>query len=64
MLYSVVFYDHIWWCVSCTDIRGGFKIMKMLMLNVVNKDVKMVEANGLDDYYKFIGSNYVDIIHR
>ena len=38
--------------------------MKMLMLDVVNKDVKMVEANGLDDYYKFIGCNYVDIIHR
>ena len=38
--------------------------MKMLLLDVVNKDVKMVEANGLADYYKFIGCNYVDIIHR
>ena len=38
--------------------------MKMLMLDVVNKDVKMVEANGLDDYYKLIGCDYVDIIHR
>ena len=38
--------------------------MKMLLLDVVNKDVKMVEANGLDDYYKLIGCNYVDIIHR
>ena len=38
--------------------------MKMLMLDVVNKDVKMVEANGLTDYYNFIGCNYVDIIHR
>ena len=38
--------------------------MKMLMLDVVNKDVKMVEANGLADYYKLIGCNYVDIIHR
>lgn len=38
--------------------------MKMLMLDVENKDVKMVEANGLDDYYKLIGCNYVDIIHR
>ena len=38
--------------------------MKMLMLDVENKDVKMVEANGLDDYYKFIGCEYVDIIHR
>lgn len=38
--------------------------MKMLLLDVVNKDVKMVEANGLDDYYKLIGCDYVDIIHR
>ena len=38
--------------------------MKMLMLDVVNKDVKMVEANGLDDYYKLIGCRYIDIIHR
>ena len=38
--------------------------MKMLMLDVENKDVKMVEANGLDDYYKLIGCKYVDIIHR
>ena len=38
--------------------------MKMLMLDVVNKDVKMVEANGLADYYRLIGCNYVDIIHR
>ena len=38
--------------------------MKMLMLDVVNKDVKMVEANTLADYYKLIDCNYVDIIHR
>ena len=38
--------------------------MKMLMLDVENKGVKMVEANGLDDYYKLIGCDYVDIIHR
>ena len=38
--------------------------MKMLMLDVVNKDVKMVEANGLGDYYNLIGCDYVDIIHR
>lgn len=38
--------------------------MKMLMLDVVNKDIKMVEANGLADYYKLIGCDYVDIIHR
>ena len=38
--------------------------MKMLMLDVENKEVKMVEATDLADYYKFIGCNYVDIIHR
>lgn len=38
--------------------------MKMLMLDVENNDVKMVEANTLADYYKLIGCNYVDIIHR
>ena len=38
--------------------------MKMLMLDVENKDVKMVEANTLADYYRLIGCNYVDIIHR
>ena len=38
--------------------------MKMLLLDVENKKVKVVEANGLNDYYKFIGCNYVDIIHR
>ena len=38
--------------------------MKMLMLDVVNKDVKMVEANGLDDYYKIIGCRTINIIHR
>ena len=38
--------------------------MKMLLLDVENKDVKIVEANCLADYYKFIGCNYVDIIHR
>ena len=38
--------------------------MKMLLLDVENRKVKVVEANGLDDYYKFIDCNYVDIIHR
>ena len=38
--------------------------MKMLLLDVVNKDVKMVEANGLADYYKLIGCRCIDIIHR
>ena len=38
--------------------------MKMLMLDVENKDVKMVEANTLADYYKLIGCRCMDIIHR
>ena len=38
--------------------------MKMLFLDVENREVKCVEANTLDDYYKFIDCNYVDIIHR
>ena len=38
--------------------------MKMLLLDVEKRDVKMVEANGLADYYKLIGCDYVDIIHR
>ena len=38
--------------------------MKMLLLDVEKCDIKMVEANGLDDYYKLIGCGYVDIIHR
>ena len=38
--------------------------MKMLFLDVENREVKCVEANTLDDYYKFIDCNYIDIIHR
>ena len=38
--------------------------MKMLMLDVVNKNIKMVEANTLADYYKLIGCRCLDIIHR
>ena len=38
--------------------------MKYLLLDVENRDVKMVEANGLDDYYRFIGCRCIDIVHR
>ena len=38
--------------------------MKMLLLDVENRDIKMVEANTLADYYKIIGCRCVDIIHR
>ena len=38
--------------------------MKMLMIDVENRKVKLVEANGLKDYYKLIGCRTIDIIHR
>ena len=38
--------------------------MKMLFLDVYNNRFKMVNANGLDDYYELIGCRTIDIIHR
>ena len=38
--------------------------MKMLMLDVENKEVKIVEANGLNDYYELIGCRCIDIVRR
>ena len=38
--------------------------MKYLLLDVKNREIKTVEANGLDDYYKIIGCRTVDIISR
>ena len=38
--------------------------MKMLFLDVKNKEVKMVESNGLDDYYRLIGCRCIDIVSR
>ena len=38
--------------------------MKMLMIDVENKDVRLVEANTLDDYYRLIGCRTIDIISR
>ena len=38
--------------------------MKMLMLDVENKEIKIVEANGLNDYYELIGGRCIDIISR
>ena len=38
--------------------------MKMLMIDVENRKVKLVEVNGLKDYYKLIGCRCIDIIHR
>ena len=38
--------------------------MKMLLLDVENNEVKVVDANTLDDYRKFIGCRYIDIVRR
>ena len=38
--------------------------MKILLLDVENKEIKMVEANGLDDYYELIGCRCIDIVRR
>ena len=38
--------------------------MKYLFLDVENRDVKMVEANELDDYYRLIGCRTIDIVSR
>ena len=38
--------------------------MKMLLLDVENREVKLVEANGLDDYYRLIGCRTIDIVSR
>ena len=38
--------------------------MKKLLLDVENKEIKMVEANGLNDYYELIGCKCIDIVRR
>ena len=38
--------------------------MKHLLLDVKNREVKTVEANGLEDYYRLIGCRTIDIISR
>ena len=38
--------------------------MKYLLLDVKNRDVKMVEANDLEDYYRLIGCRTIDIVSR
>ena len=38
--------------------------MKMLLLDVKNREVKIVEANDLEDYYRLIGCRTIDIISR
>ena len=38
--------------------------MKMLLLDVKNREVKVVEPNTLDDYYNLIGCRTIDIVRR
>lgn len=38
--------------------------MKFLFLDVYNNELKTVEANGLDDYYRLIGCRTIDIVRR
>lgn len=38
--------------------------MKMLLLDVQNNELKVVEVNGLEDYYKYIGCSVIDIVRR
>ena len=38
--------------------------MKMLLLDVENNELKVVEANGLEDYYRLIGCDTIDIVRR
>lgn len=38
--------------------------MKYLLIDVINNDVRLVEANDLDDFYKLLNCRCIDIIHR
>ena len=38
--------------------------MKMLLIDVYNNEIKVVEANGLADYYKYIECDLIDIVRR
>ena len=38
--------------------------MKMLLLDVYENEVKMVEANNLEDYYKYLNCRCIDIVSR
>lgn len=37
---------------------------KMLLLDVQKQEVREVEANGLDDYYKLLNCDTIDIVTR
>lgn len=38
--------------------------MKYLLIDVINNDVRLVEANGLDDFYKLLNCRCIDIVRR
>lgn len=38
--------------------------MKYLLIDVINNKVEMVEADGLDDFYRILNCRCIDIIHR
>lgn len=38
--------------------------MKALLLDTVEKQTKVVDPKGLDDYYKMIGCRCIDIVRR
>lgn len=38
--------------------------MKYLLIDVINNDVRLVEANGLDDFYKLLNCRCIDITRR
>ena len=38
--------------------------MKYLLIDVINNKVEMVEADGLDDFYRLLNCRCIDIIHR
>lgn len=38
--------------------------MKMILLDVKNDVVEIVEADGLQDYYRHIGTDVIDIVTR
>ena len=38
--------------------------MKLFLLDVMNNKTQLVNCNGLDDYYKYIGCKHIDIVQR
>ena len=38
--------------------------MKYLHIDVINNNIQMVEANGLDDFYRLLNCRCIDVIYR